>query len=130
MSAPKPVSKNAIVDRRQHSRRIFPRFQLDVEVTVIVTHNGKEQSFRARSMDISESGMGVTSAASLMPGQMVNVQFCLPLSPREPLRFQAQVRRMEGVRYGLEFLTMSAKQRAAMERFISTLTPFEPPANR
>ncbi len=126
MSAPKPVSKNGIVDRRQHSRRIFPRFQLDVEVTIIVTHNGKEQSFRARSMDISESGMGVTSAASLMPGQMVNVQFCLPLS-REPLRFQAQVRRVEGVRYGLEILTMSAKQRAAMERFVSTLTPFEAP---
>lgn len=101
--------------------RHFPRYRVDVRVLVKVRREQGLAELRGRSTDISEGGMGVTLAGELHPGDMVEMEFSLPLS-RLTLHLRALVRRRNGLNYGLEFLTLSAQQRDAIKRLCDPLT--------
>lgn len=107
--------------KRLESRH-FPRYRIDVRVLVKLRREpGGELLLRGRSTDISQSGMGVTLSGDLELGQAVNMEFSLPFT-REPLHLRAVVRRRNGLNYGVEFLTLSPQQRAAIERLCEPLT--------
>lgn len=106
------------------SRRLFARFAVDIRVTVVTTREGKPIKYHARSTDISESGMGVTLASTLPQGEHVELQFSVPFA-RETICLKARVRRVEGVRHGFEFLTLSPEHRRAIARLVEPLTPFD-----
>ena len=95
--------------------RHFPRYPIDVRVVVKVQHERGVDMLRGRSTDISQSGMGVTLGGELNEGEVVNMEFYLPFT-REALHLRAVVRRRNGLNYGLEFITLSAAQRAAIQR--------------
>jgi c-di-GMP-binding flagellar brake protein YcgR len=107
--------------KRLESRH-FPRYRIDVRVVVKLRREpGGELLLRGRSTDISQSGMGVTLSGDLQPGEAVHMEFSLPFT-REPLHLRAVVRRRNGLNYGVEFLTLSAAQRAAIERLCEPLS--------
>ncbi len=106
------------------SRRLFPRFAIDLSVTVVGTRDGKPITIHGRSTDISESGMSLTLIRPLPLNEHVELQFSVPFA-RETLKLQARVRRVDGTRHGFEFLTLSSEHRRAIARLVAPLTPFE-----
>lgn len=100
--------------------RHFSRYRIDVRVLAKVRRDSAIVVLRGRSTDISQSGMGVTLSGDLQPGEVVNMEFSLPFT-REPLHLRAVVRRRNGLNYGVEFLTLSAPQRAAIQRLSEPL---------
>jgi TonB family protein len=64
-------------------------------------------------MNVCERGIAASIAGELVPGETVGVE--VQLSPiAEPLRTRATVRYNDQLRCGLEFVAMSAEQRAAI----------------
>ena len=79
-------------------RRLHPRYKMQFEVTV----EADGRKLRARSSDLSQSGIGVYLTAELGIGKQVTVTYQLG-DGSEPKVVRAIVRnRVEG-RYGLEF---------------------------
>lgn len=89
--------------------RRYPRYRLEVRVTVTVTRAEGRVSLWGRCADISEGGLGCTLAGELLEGESVNLEFTLPLE-REPLRARAVVRHRAGFHYGLEFVLPTPEQ--------------------
>lgn len=104
--------------------RQFSRFKLDQRVAVKVVRDGSEQTLRGRSNDLSEGGLGATLAGELIPGDIVVLEFWLPLT-RDPVRLQARVQYRLGFRYGLAFITLSGEQRSAIVKLAGSLPPVE-----
>ncbi len=100
--------------------RHFPRYRIDVRVVAKVQRDQGTELLRGRSTDISQSGMGVTLSGELQLGEVVALEFSLPFT-REPLLLRAVVRRRNGLNYGVEFITLSAQQRAAIQRLSEPL---------
>ncbi len=100
--------------------RQFSRYKLDQRVAVRVIREGSEKLLRGRSNDISEGGLGATLAGELEMGEIVALDFWLPLS-RDPMRLRARVQYRLGFRYGFAFLTLSGEQRAAILKLARSL---------
>ena len=73
-----------------------------------------------RSTVIGQEGIGGTLTGELELGEVVGLEFTLPLS-RQPTKLRAIVRYKDGFQYGLEFLTMDATQKEAIRRACSIL---------
>jgi len=97
----------------RYTRR-YPRFPLDVRMTVQVFRNGETSYFWGRSTEFAQDGMGGTLTGELAVGEVVSLEFSLHSSPM-PLRVRAIVRYQIGLHYGFEFLTLTAAQRTAVE---------------
>jgi c-di-GMP-binding flagellar brake protein YcgR len=79
-------------------RRLYPRYRMQLEVTV----EADGRKYRARSSDLSQSGIGVYLTVDLEIGSQVTLTYQLG-DGSEPKTVRAIVRnRIEG-RYGLEF---------------------------
>jgi TonB family protein len=80
---------------------------------VTVLRSGIPDTVPGRAMNVCERGIAAMVAGELVPGESVGVE--LRLSPAtEPLRTRATVRYQDKLRCGLEFVAMSAEQRAAI----------------
>jgi len=64
-------------------------------------------------MNLCERGIAAMLAAELAPGEAVGIEVRLPLV-MDPLRARAVVRHHDKLRYGLEFIGLTAEQRAAI----------------
>ncbi|MBS1849478.1 MAG: PilZ domain-containing protein [Acidobacteria bacterium] len=78
--------------------RRFPRFALDVAVTI---HCRTGELLPGRALDISERGMAVTIPVQVPVGEVVALEFEMPL---ERISVAAIVRNRKRFRYGLEFI--------------------------
>jgi len=85
-----------LVDARRH-----PRHKLQVELQVISRTRGL---IKGNSVDISESGIAGTFMEEVPLGEVVRLEFTLPLGHVE---VHAVVRQREAFRYGFEFLEAS-----------------------
>jgi PilZ domain-containing protein len=103
-----------------HNTRRFPRFALDVRLTVNVFREGSVINFWGRSTELGEDGIGGTLTGDLVVGEVVSMEFPLPGSAY-PCKLRAIVRFRHGLHYGFEFLTVSAEQRKALKRVTETL---------
>ena len=95
------------------SRRRVPRFSLQAPLDVTVDRSGTADTLPGRSVNLGERGMAVMLAGELAPGEIVNIEVPLPLVAGL-LRTRAVVRYQDKLRCGLEFVELSAKQRAAI----------------
>ena len=102
-----------------HVRR-YPRFAIDVRLQVRMFQNGEFQSCWGRSTELGPDGIGATLTGELESGEIVSLEFPLPLSPY-PLKVRAIVRYRQGLRYGFEFLTLSDAQRDTIRRVCEML---------
>jgi len=91
--------------------RQFERFPTDIPVKIA------KDSFVCRGWckDISVGGIGATVAGDFAVGETVQVDLLIQRCGK-PITVEAVVRRSQGFSYGLEFLTLSADQRACIER--------------
>jgi hypothetical protein len=100
--------------------RRFPRYELDVRIVVHVFRAGVNSTVWGRSTMIGQEGIGGTLTGGLELGEVVGLEFTLPLS-RQPTKLRAIVRYKDGFQYGLEFLAMDAAQKEALRRACSIL---------
>jgi hypothetical protein len=102
-----------------HARR-FPRFAIDARIKVRMFQAGEFRSCWGRSTELGQDGIGATLTGELETGEIVSLEFPLPLSPY-PLKVRAIVRYRQGLRYGFEFLTLSDDQRNMLHRVCEVL---------
>jgi PilZ domain-containing protein len=107
------------VPARRNKRR-FPRYSLDVRVSVSVFRNAGVSNLWGRSTELGADGIGCTLTGDLQPGEVVSMEFHLPLSS-SPLKLRAIVRYGQGLHYGFEFLTVTQEQRHVIQRVCEML---------
>jgi len=90
-----------------------PRFRMDAAVDLTVLRSGIPDKLPGRSVNVCERGVGAIVAGELLAGESVGVELQLP-PLTEPLRTRATVRYHDRLRCGLEFMALSAEQRASI----------------
>jgi hypothetical protein len=64
---------------------------------------------------IGQEGIGGTLTGDLELGEVVALEFTVPLSPH-PIKLRGIVRYKNGFQYGFEFLAVDAMQRQSIQR--------------
>ncbi|HZQ93464.1 MAG TPA: TonB family protein [Candidatus Sulfotelmatobacter sp.] len=95
------------------SRRRVPRFRMLAPLDVTVLRSGIPDTVPGRALDVCERGIAAILAGELKPGDSVGLEVRFS-DTAEPLRTRATVRYQDKLRYGLEFMAMSAEQRNAI----------------
>jgi PilZ domain len=103
------------------NKRRYRRYVLDIRLSVSVFREAGLSQFWGRSTEFGEDGIGGTLTGDLEPGEVVSMEFQLPLSSY-PLKLRAIVRYRQGLHYGFEFLTINQEQRTAMQRVCEMLS--------
>jgi len=85
--------------------------QAPLDVTVL--RSGIPDTLPGRSLNVCERGIAAMLAGELVRGETVGVEVQLPLAG-DPLRARAMVRHQGKLRCGLEFVGLSAEQRAVI----------------
>jgi TonB family protein len=99
------------------SRRRVPRYQLHSPLDVTVLRSGVPDTVPGRSVNVCEGGIAAMLAGELATGETVGVEVQLPLFA-DPLRTRATVRYHDRLRCGLEFVGLSAEQRASIRDWV------------
>jgi PilZ domain len=107
------------VSSTQPPRR-FPRYQIDLRVSVQVFRTTGTVSLWGRSSELGEDGIGATLTGEVEPGEVVSMELSLPASSY-PMKFRALVRYRTGLRHGFEFLALNRQQRDALHRVCEML---------
>lgn len=105
--------------------RRYPRYPMDSRMNVQVFRSGQTSYLWGRSNELGLDGIGATLTGDLEPGEVVSMEFPIPLHPF-PLKLRAVVRYRIGLHYGFEFLTPTADQRASLERACQMLAAATP----
>ncbi|MGA8619578.1 MAG: PilZ domain-containing protein [Candidatus Sulfotelmatobacter sp.] len=100
--------------------RRYPRFAIDARLRVRMFQNGEFRTCWGHSTELGQDGIGATLTGKLEAGEIVSLEIPLPLSPY-PLKVRAIVRYSDGLRYGFEFLTLTAGQRDILRRVCEML---------
>jgi len=90
-----------------------PRFLVQAPLDVTVLRSGIPDTVPGRSVNVCERGIAAMLAGELVPGEAVGIEVYLPLVA-DSLRTRAMVRYQDKLRCGLEFVGLSAEQRAAI----------------
>jgi TonB family protein len=88
-----------------------PRFEVQAPLDVTVLRSGIPDTVPGRSVNVCERGIAAMLAGELIPGEAVGIEVQLPLA-LDSLRAKAMVRHQDKLRCGLEFVGLSAEQRA------------------
>jgi TonB family protein len=99
--------------QEQPSRRRSLRYRVQTPLDVTVLRSGIPDTLPGRSVNLGEGGVAAVLAGELSPGEAVGVEISLPLVTGL-LRTRALVRHQDKLRSGLEFVGLSAEQRAAI----------------
>jgi hypothetical protein len=94
--------------KRQHRR-------VSLDVPLIVKRDGTFTA--ARSIDLSEGGLGAKVRGSCAEGQIVELQFALD-SGATPMHLRAICRYSSDARHGFQFLNINAKQRETIAELV------------
>ena len=106
-------------DSPQSGRR-FPRYQVDMRISVQVFRSGETASLWGRSNELGEDGVGCTLTGELEAGEVVSMELSLPLAAY-PLKLRALVHYRIGLRHGFEFLAINEQQRDVLRRVCKML---------
>jgi PilZ domain len=101
------------------SRR-FPRYPIDIRISLQVFRSGEILSLWGRSNELGADGIGATLTRQLEPGEVVSMEFTLPMTSY-PIKLRALVRYRDGLRHGFEFLALSIEQREGIQRVCEIL---------
>jgi TonB family protein len=98
------------------SRRRVPRFTVQAPLDVTVLRSGLPDTLPGRSLNVGERGLAAVLAGELVPGESVGIELRLP-KIAESLRTSATVRYQGKLQCGMEFVGLSAEQRAAIREW-------------
>ena len=96
-----PCSRGGLYPVRK--KRRFPRYEIAVPLTVNALKSGVTDAIPGRCKNLGQGGMAAVLTEELTPGDIVVVEFSLPLVS-SAMRVRAQVRTQERLQHGLEFL--------------------------
>ncbi len=100
-----------------HDLRKAPRFRLEGRAKVCFQKEGYLQQVTVRTLDIGMNGAAVASPLALPPsGTPVEFEVQLP-GLRAPLRVKSLVRNHRGLRYGIEFLSVTEAQKSEISKY-------------
>lgn len=102
------------------SKRRYPRYPLDIRMTVKVFRQGEVLSLWGRTSEIAQDGVGATITGELEAGEVVTLELSVPLATY-PLKLRALVRYRRGLRHGFEFLIRNPEQRESITRLCEML---------
>ncbi len=94
----------------RHGQRRFARSGFDVRIQVAVFRDGVTTTCWGRTNELSLDGIGATLSGELRVGEVVSLEFPIPLPPHV-IKVRAIVRYSDGLRYGLQFLIVTDEQR-------------------
>jgi len=100
--------------------RRSPRCRIDVSVQVSVFREGQTTTYWGRAGELGQNGMGATLGGELQIGEVVSIEFPIPLAPYI-MKLRAVVRYSKGVRYGFEFLVVPDEHRLVMRQVCEVL---------
>jgi len=100
--------------------RRFSRYRYDVRVQASVFREGVTTELWGRTSEIAMDGAGATLSGELKVGEVVSLQFPIPLQPLV-MKVRAIVRYSQGLRCGFEFLVVTEEQKEMMRRFCEEL---------
>jgi TonB family protein len=88
--------------------------QSPIDVTVL--RSGIPDTVPGRSVNVCERGIAAVLAGEVVPGEAVGIEVRLPLA-QDSLRTRAMVKYQDKLHCGLEFVGLSAEQRAAIREW-------------
>lgn len=115
------MSSKSLPERPPSARRRFPRYPLDIRVTMQLFRSGEVISLWGRTNEIGRDGIGVTLTGQLEVGEVVTMELNLPHSSRV-IKIRALVRYRDGLRHGFEFLALAADQRKIVDQTCDLLS--------
>lgn len=101
--------------------RRYPRYSLDVRVSVKVFRPGNPIEIWGRSIELGPDGIGATLTGQLEAGEVATLELTLPGSST-PLKLRGLVRYRDGLRHGFEFLARDASQQELILRTCELLS--------
>ena len=99
----------------QAYQRRFSRYHLDVRIQVSVFREGVTTTYWGRTSALGQDGIGVTLSGQLQAGEVVSLEFPIPLPPHV-MKLRAVVRYSEGLSCGFEFLVMTSEQKLMLHQ--------------
>jgi TonB family protein len=111
------------------TRRKVQRFQVQAPLDITVLRSGIPDTVPGRSVNVGEGGISGMMAGELMPGETVGLEVRLPHAP-DPFRTRAMVRYQDKLRCGLEFVGLSAEQRASIRDWAKDAKALDPDIHR
>jgi hypothetical protein len=96
----------------QQERRRYPRYPVDLTITIIRSADQGDASFVGRGNNLREGGLQVSVPVELGANEMVRVEIVIPYSSH-PINLSALVNNKNGYTYGLEFMALSQSDRNA-----------------
>jgi len=100
--------------------RRFLRYPADIRVSIQVIRAAGTVSLWGRSTEIGEDGIGATLTEEIEPGEVVSMEFSLPVTSY-PMKMRALVRYRTGLRHGFEFLALNSQQHEMLHRVCELL---------
>lgn len=115
------LEQSAKTPKAEHARkRRFARYRYDVRMEVAVFRDGVTTRLWGRTNEIAADGVGATVTGELKSGEVVSVEFPIPIAPLM-MKLRAIVRYSDGLRCGFEFLVVTAQQRETMRKLCESL---------
>jgi hypothetical protein len=102
-------------EKKGNSPRRFPRYAVDMRISLQVFRPSGTVSYWGRSTELGEDGIGGTLTGEVEPGEVVSMELSLPRTAY-PLKLRALVRYRDGLRHGFEFLALNEQQKGALHR--------------
>jgi hypothetical protein len=117
----KKLEPSAKTPKTEHAKkRRYERHRFDVRMEVTVFREGETTHLWGRTNEIAEDGVGATITGELKSGEVVSVEFPIPIPPLM-MKLRAIVRYSDGLRCGFEFLVVTAQQRETMRQLCDSL---------
>ncbi len=101
--------------------RRFTRHRLDARIQLTVFRDGANNSLWGRTSELGQDGVGATLSAELQVGEVVSMEFPIPVSPYF-MKVRGIARYCEGLRCGFEFLIVTEDQRETLRRTCEVLS--------
>ena len=115
------MSNHALAAAKVHKRqRRFSRYRFDARIELSVFRDGVTAKYWGRTDELSLDGIGATMSGELQTGEVVSMEFSLPLPPHS-IKLRAVVRYSRGLRHGFEFLIVSEEQRLVLRQLCVVL---------
>jgi hypothetical protein len=93
---------------------------MDVHIQVATFRDGNTVTLWGRTSELGQDGVGATLTGELTPGEVVSMEFPIPISPHL-VKIRSIVRYRQGLHCGFEFLIMTEDQRQTLARVCEML---------
>ncbi len=108
------MKNKTVPEQPPSARRRFPRYSLDIRITMQLFREGEVISLWGRTNEMGRDGIGATLTGQLQQGEVVTMELTLPRCSRA-IKIRALVRYRDGLRHGFEFLALTADQRRIVD---------------